>query len=154
MMIRANRPKVYLASRYSRRAELQGYAAQLADLGLAEVPCRWLTEEHDWDGGTSGESLGKAQRYALDDIEDLERCHAVVVFTEEAGEYRRGGSLVELGLALATGKHVVLVGPAPNVFCTLPAVPRFAAWVDALAHLTLWKDAAEQASIRRRLLPS
>jgi hypothetical protein len=151
VMIRRNLPRVYLASRYSRREELQGYAAQLLELGLAEVPCRWLTEPHDWDGTATGEGLGKAQRFALDDIEDLERCHGVVVFTEEAGEYRRGGSLVELGIALATGKHVVIVGPAPNVFCTLPAVPRFDSWASALAHLVLWRDAAEQASIRRRL---
>lgn len=146
-MPRRNLPRVYLAARYSRRGELQRYAAQLREMGLAEVPCRWLSEEHDWDGN----DLARAQRYALDDIEDLERCHAVVVFLEEPGNYRRGGSLVELGMAMASGKSVVLVGPAPNVFCTLPGMPRFPAWPQALAYLVAWKDAAEQTKLRRRL---
>lgn len=146
-MIRANRPKVYLAARYSRREELQGYAAQLRELKLAEVPARWLNEDHDWDGV----DLVRAQQLAHDDIEDLGRCHAVVVFTEEAGSYRRGGSLVELGMAMASGKHVVIVGPAPNVFATLAETPRFLTWADALAHLVTWKDAMEQAMIRQRL---
>lgn len=150
-MPRRDRPLVYLAARYSRRAELQGYAEQLRGLMLANVDCRWLSEEHDWDGGVQGESLAKAQQYALDDGRDLERSHAVVVFTEEPGDYRRGGSLVELGLAIAMGKHVVVCGPAPNVFCTLPSVVRVGSWADVLAHLVYWRAKREADVVRERL---
>lgn len=159
MMPRRTRPIIYLAARYSRREELQGYATQLSDLGLADVPARWLWEDHDWDGdtslledGTAGESLLKAQRFAMDDVADLERSHAVVLFTEEAGNYRRGGSLVEYGLALALQKHIVIVGPAPNVFCTLPLAIRLGSWTDALAHLVWWRDQMEQIATRKKLM--
>lgn len=145
-------PLIYLASRYSRRAELQGYAEEVRSMGLGRVDCRWLSEDQDWDGGTTGDSLAKGQQYALNDLADLERSHAVVVFTEEAGEYRRGGSLVELGIALGESKHVVIVGPAPNVFCTLPIIPRFATWAQAVAHLVDWRAALETGAVRQRLL--
>jgi hypothetical protein len=147
----AAKPIVYLAGRYSRREELAGYAEGLIALGLFRCEARWLVEPHDWDGTAEGEGLKLAQRYALDDLEDLGRAHAVVVFTEEAGAYRRGGSLVEYGLALAMQKHVVVVGPAPNVFITLPMVVRYADWAAALAHLIEWKDAVERAVLRKRL---
>lgn len=151
MMPRQTAPLVYLASRYSRRDELIGYADTLRDLGLARVDCRWLSEPHDWDGSTTGIGLAKAQQFAMDDVADLERSHVVVVFTEDAGTYRRGGSLVELGLAIGLQKHVVLVGPAPNVFTTLPSIPRFATWAEVVAHLVEWKTAMETAALRQRL---
>ena len=146
------KPLVYLAARYSRREELRGYAAQLEELGLASVPARWLHEDHDWDGTTEEEGLLRAQGLALDDLEDVWRAHALVLFTEEAGQYRRGGSLVELGFALGKGKHVVIVGPAPNVFCTLASIVRVATWTDAVAHLVEWRRAVESAATRKALL--
>lgn len=151
VMPRRTRPIIYLASRYSRRAEMQQHRLELAALGVGDVLARWLLEDHDWDGGTEGPSLGRGQQLAVDDLEDIERAHCLVLFTEEPGEYRRAGSLVEFGVALATGKHVVIVGPAPNVFTTLPWVPRYATWADALAHLVQWRDAMESQAIRRRL---
>lgn len=39
---------VYLAARYSRRLELCGYRAQLAEHGI-EVPARWLNGSHQLD---------------------------------------------------------------------------------------------------------
>ncbi len=76
----------------------------------------------------------------------------MVCFTEEPGEYRRGGSLVELGFALGKGKHVVIVGPAPNVFCTLGSIHRVATWPEAVAHLVQWREAVESAATRKALL--
>lgn len=149
------RPLVYLAARYSRRAELIGYATQLRELGLADVECRWLSEEHDWTGeADTPAGLEQAQRLALDDLNDVARAHAVIVFTEPAGTYRRGGSLVELGMAIGLQKHTVIVGPAVNVFCTLPVVVRYTDWPAALTHLLKWKDAVEQQGLRNRLVLS
>jgi len=152
-MQQRRRPRAYLAARYSRREELAGYAAQLHELGVALVVSRWLTEPHDWDGTSdTPEGLAAAQRLANDDLEDLGSAHLVVVFTEEAGEYRRGGSLVEFGMALGLGKHVIVVGPAVNVFTTLPFVFRCHTWGEALAHLVQWRDAVERTERERRLL--
>lgn len=186
MMPRRTRPRAYLAARYSRRDELRGYAEQLRELGLADVEARWLVGTHDWAGDAgSPEALAAAQKFADDDLDDLQRAHLVVVFTEEPAAERlrgyvagaledyvpghtsdealadevaarfgrdRGGRHVELGVAIGMGKHVVIVGPAENVFCTHPVVVRYATWADALAHLVRWKDAVEQQSIRNRLV--
>jgi hypothetical protein len=184
-------PVVYLGARYGRRAELQEYAATLAGLGM-RVPAAWLREDHEWSGKLDPEGLARAQELAMDDVRDLERAHAVVIFTEEptdlarvravalealseaadparelltvagaereaaritaaVGGYRRGGSLVELGIAIGMQKQVVIVGPAANVFCTLPWVARYADWTSAVAHLVKWRAAAEAAQARSRL---
>jgi hypothetical protein len=185
LMPTRRRPLVYLASRYSRRAEMIEKAATLRGLNLADVDCRWLKEPHDWTGeADTPEGLEQAQRFALDDLADLGRAHAVVVFTEEparvreaalaelddyvpghtsheraaeriaaaAGGYRRGGSLVELGMAIGMGKHTIVVGPAANVFCTLPVVRRYDAWEMAVAHLVQWRAAAEAQALRGQLV--
>jgi hypothetical protein len=147
--------RVYLAARYSRRAEMQQYAADLAQLGLGHVEAAWLTGDHEWDGSQSTlEELAVAQLLALDDVRDIARAQVVIVFTEEPGATgrNRGGRHVEYGMALAAEKHVVIVGPAENVFHSLPNVPRFATWQDAVAHLTLVAEKTRQAALRSRLL--
>lgn len=152
--------RAYLAARYSRRDEMRGYAEQLADLGLATVEAAWLSGEHDWGGSTSTpEELAAAQRYALDDMRDLARAHLVLVFTEgpDPAGRNRGGRHVEYGLALAghlsrpATKYVLVVGPAENVFHTLPQVPRVADWTGALAYLAQLRADMDSAAVRRRL---
>lgn len=154
----AKGPLIYLAGRYSRREELIGYGQELAVAGIGRVEARWLTEDHDWDGSQQpGGELEAAQRFATDDVEDLAASHAVVVFTEEPapGGRNRGGRHVEYGLAIGLRKHVIVVGPAENVFHTLPSVPRFAEWEQAKAHLAAWREAVERsARIKRLSLPS
>lgn len=146
---------VYLAGRYSRREELRGYAADLAQLGLGEVRAAWLSGEHEWDGSqATGEELAVAQQFAIDDVRDIGRAQVVIVFTEApgAGGRNRGGRHVEYGIALAAKKHVVIVGPAENVFHSLPNVPRFAEWQGAVAHLSQLRERQQSEAIRSRLL--
>lgn len=155
IMERKKGPRIYLAARYSRRAELQGYAGQIDELGLGYVKAAWLSEDHDWDGSQSTvPEVEAAQRFALDDLADLIAADLIVVFTEQPGSggRNRGGRHVEYGAALALKKWVVIVGPAENVFHTLPQAARFADWTGALAHIVAVKDAVEQAAIRRRLM--
>lgn len=153
--------RFYLAARYSRLEEMRGYATDLAQLGLGTAELAWLSGTHEWDGSQQpGEELARAQRFALDDLADLAKAQVVVVFTEEpgAGGRNRGGRHVEYGLALANAlarpkrQHVVIVGPAENVFHTLPMIPRFATWQDAVAHLIEVQAAASSAAIRARLI--
>lgn len=138
--------RVYLAGRYSRREELRGYAQALAQSGVGTADIAWLREEHDWDGTEGEEGLAQAQRFAIDDMQDLASAHAVVVWSEAPGGCRRGGRHVEYGVALGMGKHVVVVGPLENVFYSLPSVPRFLTWDGALAHLAVWKAEVERAA--------
>jgi len=116
--------RVYLAARFSRRAELAGYAEILRSSGI-EVTSRWLGGNHQIpkDGEVDG---FEARRFAREDIEDLLAADTVVCFTEPDGTpHTRGGRHVEFGLALGVGKQVILIGPRENVFYWLPAVWRY-----------------------------
>jgi hypothetical protein len=144
-------PRLYLASRWSRRAEMQSHAAELEALGLARVEAAWLREPHDWDG----ESEPAARSLALDDYRDLSAADAVIAFTEAPGGCRRGGRHVELGLALGLGRRVIIVGPIENVFCAMPGIIRFERWSNCLAWLVRssgdywWEHRAALAPIGR-----
>lgn len=147
--------KFYLAARYSRREEMARNALELAELGLGTTECAWLSGDHEWDGSQEpGEQLARAQQFALDDLRDLMAADIVVVFTEQpaSGGRNRGGRHVEYGLALAGRKHVLIVGPAENVFHTLPFVPRYADWPGAVAHIVTVVEKARSAAIRKRLV--
>ena len=91
--------RIYLAGRYSRRGELQGYASDLAYAGIGQVNSRWLTEDHEWDGAEDQMTL--ARRLATDDQQDLAEAGIVIVFTEPPapGGRNRGGRHVEFGRA-------------------------------------------------------
>jgi nucleoside 2-deoxyribosyltransferase len=110
--------KIYLASRYSRREELAGYAKRLEETGHHVVTARWLQGLHEADERTAAIEL--RQRFAYEDLADLDEADVLVAFTEEPYKIAtRGGRHVELGYALAKGKLVVIVGPVENVFCSL-----------------------------------
>lgn len=80
---------VYIASRYTRLAEMQRYKALLDAMGH-EVTARWLLGEHQWGGAAvevarayeEGQDPPEAVRFALDDVEDLMRADVVISFTE------------------------------------------------------------------------
>lgn len=134
--------KIYLAARYSRRLELCGYRAELAALGY-EVTSRWLNGSHQIDDkgvpiGDDGErrfEMGDPslahwrEHFATEDVADVLAADTLVAFTEEPRSGNsRGGRHVELGIALGSGKHVIIVGPRENVFCWLPLVEWYPDW--------------------------
>lgn len=57
---------------------------------------------------------------------------ALIAFTERprANLASRGGRHVELGMAIALSKTIVIVGPRENVFCTLPGIVHHDTWPD------------------------
>lgn len=129
---------IYLAGRYGRRAELAHYAAHLTQAGH-HITARWLSGAHDGppvpdDGIRLPGSLADSQRFALEDVQDLQAADLVLVFTEPPGSpASRGGRHVELGMALAWEKAIVVIGGRENVFCCLPGVDVFATAADAFA---------------------
>ena len=114
--------RVFLSGRFSRRDELVGYAGELRSLGIT-VGARWL--EADRHGVTEDELMAElagrtrahgaapvAALIALETLEDLRSADALVAFSEPPRTTRsRGGHHVELGMALAWGKPVLVVGP-------------------------------------------
>ena len=137
----------YLAARYSRREELCKRADDLGGLGFL-VNSRWLAGDHqihdhaETIDRVSYKSVPTEGRpFAEDDFEDVKRCDVFIGFSiEPRSANNRGGNHVELGLALAWQKHIVIVGPRENVFHTLPQVHQFDRWIDARAYLIYWID--------------
>ena len=117
--------KIYLAARYSRRLELCGYRDELTALGH-EVTSRWLGGSHQIDDkgvpiGDDGErrfEMGDPalahwrEHFATEDVADVLAAETLIAFTEEPRSGNsRGGRHVELGIAIAAGKHIVIAGP-------------------------------------------
>lgn len=122
--------RVYLAARYSRRDELNGYRKTLEALGYV-VTSRWLDGGHQLGGdGLSVQAADtERQRFALEDWQDVMTAELVVSFTEEPRKTNgRGGRHVEFGAAYASGKWCVVIGPRENVFHHLPKVACYASW--------------------------
>lgn len=143
--------KIYLAGRYSRRLELCGYREELQKLGLA-VTSRWLNGEHQLsrdglklgaigeeyvEAGNDQEAAALRQFFAKEDMEDVRAADLVIAFTEAPrAEASRGGRHVELGMAIAWGKTIWIVGPRENVFCWLPDIDNFETFAVPLSLLT------------------
>ncbi len=118
----------YLAPRFARRDEMQEYADDLARLGHG-VWGNWIDnlfpESEDWLLMNPAITASIAR----DDLADIDRADIFVAFTEPPfnGD-NRGGRHVELGYAIAKGKHVIVVGPRENVFHCLFGIEVFETW--------------------------
>lgn len=139
---------VYLAARYSRRAELCRYREQLESLGFL-VTSRWLNGNHQIsDDGLSAEARREErERFATEDFHDLRSAAICISFTEAPrSSNSRGGRHVEFGIAVAIGSRCMVVGPRENVFHCLPCVEHFGTWDECRgaieAELLLEREAA------------
>ena len=116
--------RLYLAARFSRAAELEGYAQRLRDAGH-EVVSRWHGGTHPLPGDEEAFTALLKRSFAEEDVADLMSADAVVSFTEDPRSTSRGGRHVEFGMAVAASKTVVVVGPRENVFHFLFEVRQF-----------------------------
>ena len=124
--------RIYLSSRYSRLEELQGYAQELRQRGH-EVTSRWLQGPRQAPTSLDDPAwVATAQK----DLEDVAASDVVISFTEPRGGNNGGGGRhAEFGMGLALGKRMIVVGPAENLFHTLPSVGGCPAWPEALEGL-------------------
>lgn len=133
----------YLAARFGRRDELNGYAQDLRRKGYV-VTSRWLTQHQKLDLSVYRYSDAERRMFALHDWEDVQRANRLIAFTEDPADNapggRRGGRHVELGAALAQGKHVYVVGHYENVFCHLPQVMFFPTFHELWSQLEDYSD--------------
>lgn len=125
--LKGNLMKIYLASRYSRREELLGYAQLLKEDGHV-ITSRWLREDSEEKGAGIQDPPAsfpvEAQVFANLDYSDVKRSDALLLFSEYANVSlaSRGGRHVEFGLALAWGKRLFVCGPRENVFHTIKGI--------------------------------
>jgi len=119
--------RIYLAARLGRWPEMNVRAHELARVGH-EITSRWhatgFKPPHPPDRSQrSGDLAAVAQQ----DLDDIARAEAVVLFTEY-GRHFAGGRHVEAGFALALGKRLYVAGPRENVFYHLPQVVQTTSW--------------------------
>lgn len=106
----------YLAARFGRRAELEGYVPLFNKCGF-DVTARWVY------GGEAG--LTRTD-IAVMDLNDVLAADCFILFTEEYKSLQPGGGrFVEFGYALALDKQVIVIGDYENVFTHHPDVKVF-----------------------------
>lgn len=112
---------VYIAAPYEARKAAVALAAVVESLGCS-LCASWLTPEHNDDGKNS--PLGDVPVvHALEDLEDVLACDIFIVLNPKGFERSgTGGRHVELGVAIATRKPIILIGERTNVFHFLPSV--------------------------------
>lgn len=117
--------KIFLSSRYSRKEELKDIRDYLRSNGY-EVCSRWL--DTDWSE-TERDAIYSSvcppehrREYAQIDVDDVKECDVFISFTEEPKSSSRGGRHVELGVAIALEKKIIVIGPRENLFHHHPLV--------------------------------
>ena len=134
---------VYLSSRYARQEELRSYIQKFREAGH-KVCSRWLTEADPAEAlphDLTDEAREQWGRVAERDYDDAVLCDVMVHFSEQPGtSWPGGGRNVELGIAIALGTPIVIVGPHENVFHYLPRGTHELVHVDNVAQAVAMVD--------------
>lgn len=134
--------KLYLAGPYGDRLRLKEKADQLSTLGF-EITSRWVHGDHDL-----GRSTEDFRNYAEEDWQDIINADALILFIPQQPDRAflepystTGGHHVELGIALDSGKEILLIGQPANIFHLLPRIHTFEHWnndvITTLANLEM-----------------
>lgn len=136
----------YLASRYQDHPLMRDWRIEIERHGWL-VSSRWIDGDHEITG-TDDEN--ERRRFAAEDMEDVQRANVVIVRSDPAFfRTGRGGRHVELGLALAWRKRIILVGERENVFHWLmECVPTLAAALELCSDHTDTSKAQQHAADR------
>lgn len=111
---------VYLAASWLRRDEMQDVADQLRVAGV-DVEVHWLNQ---YENNKQKSLLDNA----LADIRGVRECDVFVRFSDDLSlpmvpsKLATGGRFVEMGIALALGKPIYVVGGKQCIFDNLPSV--------------------------------
>ncbi len=119
---------VYLAARYSRKDEIKQKSLELIDLGI-NCTSRWLDEKCSADSTMAKVGDEFCLEVAHQDIEDIDRAHVLVLFTEDPEKpFVRGGRHFEAGYAYGRGIQTFTIGYRENVFHYLPKITNIPDW--------------------------
>lgn len=118
---------VYFAARFSRRHECHDIGKKLEARGHVIVS-RWTLpkSDHVLPVGMSEQAEdSERQRFATEDLEDIDKGNWFIALTQEPRNNSRGGNHVELGYAIAKHLKITVIGPRENVFHHLPTIEYF-----------------------------
>ncbi len=130
---------IYIAARFSKRPEANALAQRLKALGHT-ITSRWVKpdSDHVTPTGLSEQAAdAERQRFAEEDLADVQDCDMLVALMEEPRSNSRGGRHVEFGIAVGLDKALVVIGPRETVFHHLPGVIHYD---DVEQFLALWRS--------------
>jgi nucleoside 2-deoxyribosyltransferase len=126
--------KIYLAAPYSRKDEINKYAAELRAGGVI-VTSSWLEEPHKPDTQMQDLPHDINQGYAVQDVKDVAAADILILWTDPTKSIIRQGRTAELGIWIglnhARHRHapVFVVGlEDENIFHHCPEVSHFESW--------------------------
>ena len=127
---------IYIAGPWKDRPHVIDQAQKLREAGFT-VDCRWLTANDVADDDPNRAQYLKDQ--AMNDIEDLIKADLLMVINTRQSE----GKAVELGMAIAALKRIIIIGDRTNIFNYLN-IPRFDWIEEAIAFLLAEEKAAAE----------
>jgi nucleoside 2-deoxyribosyltransferase len=108
--------RIYVASSFENKEEVRDLYTCLEILGHT-ITCDWTDHEEPYN-------YQQLQQWALDDAEGVEHCDALVALI--APGRTQQGTWCEIGMALAWGKPVTMIGIEPTlgkpIFAHLPGI--------------------------------
>ena len=115
--------RVYLAHNYAAKESLLAIKKTLEAAGI-EVTSRWIEAEPD-----NPYDLKVLEDEAVKDVEDVLSADAIIHFSDNFGDRPGRGKYVELGIAIPSGKRILVVGKeqAGCVFYRLPQIEHYPA---------------------------
>lgn len=113
--------KVYLAHNYAAKDALRLVKADLEAAGI-KVTSRWIDANPD-----NPYHPTVMRDEAIKDVEDVLTADAIIHFTDNFGDRPGRGKYVELGIAIPSGKRILLVGAEQSgcVFYHLPQAEHY-----------------------------
>jgi len=120
--------KIYLAAPYSRKDQMNVYAAELRAGGV-EVTSSWLVERHSPSIQVHEVSHEENLQYVINDIKEIHAAKVMVFFTDPTKTILRAGRHVEFGIAIERRMPIFVIGTErENIFHHAPGVMHFKSW--------------------------
>jgi len=113
--------KIYIAASYPRKLDALVLGAKLIAYGHIVVS-GWVFEDEGYSDDQN--KFERMQDASIRDFKDVRECDLLVCLTDGENQLTHGGRHTELGIALALGKRVVVIGELEQVFHYYPCMRR------------------------------
>jgi hypothetical protein len=138
--------RVYLAHNFAARDWLKSEVIPFLESKGHKVVSNWITDDRHLENSWKVES-------AVQDLQDIESCGALIFFADQFGIVPGEGKYVELGCAVRAGKIIIVVGIGRCVFYNLCSVRRVTRYVDVIPYLGGDCGKLQEGSLQERFTP-
>ena len=124
---------IYVAARYDIRERLLHTVVRPLNAAGHRVTSRWISADENspvLDADDLSTDLAAGITPGTECLDDIRQADVIAIFTDAPSS--TGGYHVELGYALGLGRPIVVIGPTPNIFYSLPSITRHTSVTDFL----------------------